>query len=225
MKILLVEDETALAEPMLAALLKEGYRCEWAPTYALAEEKIHLYQYDCMLVDLMLPGGNGLALIGQLKAKQVSTGIIIISAKNALDDKIEGLNLGADDYLTKPFHFSELNARLKSVLRRRLFEGNNCIVYGDLQIDADGGQVSVQDKTVGLTKTEYDLLLYFVANAGRVLPKSALAEHLWGDDMDQADSYDVLYSHVKNLRKKLTEGGCPDYIRTLYGIGYKFAQP
>lgn len=225
MKILLVEDEAALAEPILAALAQEGYRCEWAATYRLAEEKIQLYQYDCVLVDLLLPGGSGLALVEQLKALQPATGIIIISAKGALDDKINGLNLGADDYIAKPFHFSELNARLKSVLRRRLFEGSNLITHGTIQINARGGQVTVQGEVAMLTKTEYDLLLYFVANAGRVLPKSAIAEHLWGDDMDQADSYNVLYSHVKNLRKKLLEGGSPDYIRTLYGIGYKFGQP
>ena len=169
MKILLVEDEVALAQPTLAALEREGYRCEWAATFGAAGEKIQLYQYDCVLINLMLPGGNGLSLVAQLNQLQPTAGIIIISAKDALDDKISGLNLGADDYLAKPFHFSELNARLKSLLRRRLFEGSS-IVHGLIVIDTAGGQVSVLGKAVSLTKTEYDLLLYFVANAGRVLP-------------------------------------------------------
>lgn len=229
MKLLLVEDEPGLAQSVRQFLLQEGYRCEWAADFDSAEEKIQLYEYDCVIVDLMLPGGSGLALIERLKAARSAAGIVVISAKNALDDRIRGLDLGADDYLTKPltkpFHLSELNARLKSLLRRRRFEGNREVRFGDLLIQPETGEVRVGQHPVALTRKEFDLLLYLVANAGRVLSRGALAEHLWGDEMDQADSFDVLYTHVKNLRKKLLGAGCPDYLQTLYGTGYKFVRP
>jgi DNA-binding response OmpR family regulator len=225
MKLLLIEDEPELAQSVRQFLLQEGYQCEWASDFNSAEEKIQLYEYDCVIVDLMLPGGSGLTLIEQLKKARSLAGIVVISAKNALDDRIRGLDLGADDYLTKPFHLSELNARLKSLLRRRRFEGNREVFFGDLAILPETGEVRVGQHSVPLTRKEFDLLLYLVSNAGRVLSRGALAEHLWGDDMDQVDSFDVLYTHVKNLRKKLLSAGCPDYLQTLYGTGYKFVRP
>jgi len=223
MKILIIEDETSLAQPLREYLTGEGHVCEWVGTFQAAEEKIGVYEYDCVLVDIMLPGGSGLDLVDSLKKMQPHAGIIIISAKNALDDKILGLELGADDYLTKPFHLSELNARIKSIQRRRQFAGNREIKFGDIRIVPDSKEVWVNDSEIVLTRKEYDLLMYLVANANRVLSKGSISEHLYGDEIDQANSFDFLYSHMKNLRKKLSEQGCPDYIQTVYGVGYKFA--
>lgn len=223
MKILLIEDEKALAINIQKFLLDEGYICEWVSNLPDAEDKIGVYEYDCVLVDIMLPNGSGLSIVEQLKKQQSSAGIIIISAKNALDDKIKGLDLGADDYLTKPFHLTELNSRVKSVLRRRQFGGNKEIVFGQIKILPDSKEVWVGTKNIILTRKEYDLLMYFVANSNRVLPKSSISEHLYGDEIDQSDTFDFLYSHIKNLRKKLIEASCPDYIQTMYGVGYKFS--
>lgn len=223
MKILIIEDEESLAHPLREYLASEGHVCEWVSTYQAAEEKIGVYDYDCVLVDIMLPGGSGLDLVDLLKKTQSQAGIIIISAKNALDDKILGLELGADDYLTKPFHLSELNARIKSIQRRRQFAGNREIKFGDIRMVPDSKEVWVNDSEIVLTRKEYDLLMYLVANSNRVLSKGAISEHLYGDEIDQANSFDFLYSHMKNLRKKLSEHGCPDYIQTVYGVGYKFA--
>jgi DNA-binding response OmpR family regulator len=177
-----------------------------------------------VLVDITLPGGNGLDIIRQLKKARSKAGIIIISAKNSLDDKIEGLELGADDYLPKPFHLSELNARIKSVVRRRNFEGNSEIRFGEITIDPEAKSVAVNGKAVTVTKKEFGLLLFFISNKNRVITKESIAEHLWGDNMDMADSYDFIYSHIKNLRKKLIEAGSADYIKTIYGAGYKFGK-
>jgi DNA-binding response OmpR family regulator len=197
--------------------------CELATDFLEAEDKIGVYTYDCVVVDIMLPHGSGLELVEMLKKQQSTTGIIIISAKNALDDKIKGLDLGADDYLTKPFHLAELNSRIKSIVRRRHFEGNIEIVFGEIKIIPDSNEVSVKGKSIVLTKKEFDLLMYLVSNKNRVLTKSAISEHLYGDEIDQVDSFDFLYSHIKNLRKKLLEMNCPDYIQTLYGVGYKLS--
>lgn len=222
MKILLIEDEEQLALSIQRFLIGEGFVCEWVATVLDAEDKIGVYEYDCILVDIMLPGGSGFEIVEQLKKQHSPAGIIIISAKNALDDKIKGLDLGADDYLTKPFHLSELNSRVKSVLRRRQFAGNQEIIFGVLRIIPESKDVCVNQKNIILTKKEYDLLMYLVANQNRVLTKTSISEHLYGDEIDQSDSFDFLYSHIKNLRKKLLEAGCPDYIQTLYGTGYKF---
>jgi len=222
MKILLVEDEPALAQSMAGYLREEGYLVEYAPTYGLALEKTALYQYDCILVDIMLPDGNGLDLIRHLKKQNSAAGLLIISAKNALDDRISGLDLGADDYLTKPFHLSELNARIKAILRRRQFAGNPEVVFAEIRVQTAEKQVFVHDQPIALTRKEYDLLLFFLANKNRVLTREAIAEHLWGDDADQMDSFDFIYSHIKNLRKKLTEQGAADYLKAVYGVGYKF---
>lgn len=223
MKILLIEDEKALAINIQKFLIGEGYICEWVSNLPEAEEKIGVYEYDCVLVDIMLPNGSGFSIVELLKKKQSPTGIIIISAKNALDDKIKGLDLGADDYLTKPFHLTELNSRVKSVLRRRQFGGNNEIIFGKIKILPEAKEVWVDSKSIIFTRKEYDLLMYFIANNNRVLPKSTISEHLYGDEIDQSDTFDFLYSHIKNLRKKLIEASCPDYVQTLYGVGYKFS--
>lgn len=223
MKILLIEDEKALATTIQKYLIGEGYVCEWVSNLPDAEDKIGVYEYDCILVDIMLPNGSGLTIVEQLKAQQSPSGIIIISAKNALDDKIKGLDLGADDYLTKPFHLSELNSRVKSVLRRRQFSGNREITFGEIKIIPDSKEVWVGSKSIVLTRKEYDLLMYLIANQNRVLTKSSISEHLYGDEIDQSDTFDFLYSHIKNLRKKMLEASCPDYIQTLYSVGYKFS--
>ena len=222
MKLLLIEDEPDLAADIIAYLTQEGYRCEWAATFPAAAEKIVLYQYECVLVDITLPGGNGLDLVRTLKKLDTQTGVIIISARDSLTDKVTGLQLGADDYLTKPFHLTELSARLQSVVRRRHFGGRSETTVRGITIRPDAFQVLVNDQPLDLTRKEYDLLLFLMANPGRVLTKEAIAEHLWGDNMDQADSLDVIYSHVKNLRRKINEQGETDGIKTVYGLGYKF---
>jgi len=224
MKILLVEDETMLADNIQHYLLQEGNVCEIASDFMQASEKIELYEYDCVVVDITLPDGSGLDVIRLLKQANLTSGVVIISAKDSLEDKLEGLQIGADDYLTKPFHLPELNARIKSVLRRRNFEGKNEIQFQDIIIDTDSQGVTVNLQAVTLTKKEYQLLLYFITNAKRVISKNALAEHLWGDFMDMADSYDFIYSQIKNLKKKLNEHSDHKYIHAVYGMGYKFVK-
>ena len=223
MKILLVEDEKGLSDSISTYLKQEGYLCEVVTDFKSADEKIELYQYDCILIDINLPDGNGLNLVKALKRLKAKAGIIIISARNSVDDKIEGLDLGADDYLSKPFSLAELNSRIKSVLRRRKFDGNVEIVFNEITIKPNESTVLVNGASVTLTKKEYDLILFLISNKNRILTKETIAEHLWGDDMDMADSYDFIYTHIKNLRKKLVEKGCQDYMKTVYGMGYKFA--
>jgi len=223
MKLLLIEDEKELSRSITEYLAKENYLCESVGNYEDAVEKINLYQYDCIIVDITLPDGSGLNIIRELTHIKSETGIIIVSAKNSLEDKISGLEIGADDYLTKPFHLPELNARIKSVIRRRSFAGKNEIIFKEIKILPDQIEVTVHDQPITLTKKEYDLLIFFLANKDRVVTKDAIAEHLWGDEMDLADSFDFIYTHIKNLRKKIMEKGGNDYIRTIYGIGYKFS--
>lgn len=222
MKVLLIEDESALGESVVSFLEKENYVCEWVKNFRAGDEKISVYEYDCALVDISLPDGNGLNIVKALKKKNPKTGIIIISAKNSLDDKITGLDLGADDYILKPFHLSELNSRIKSVLRRRNFDGSKEINFKNIKIIPDSQEVFVNGKTIILTKKEYMLLLFFISNKDRVLSKESIAEHLWGDEADMVDSYDFIYSHIKNLRKKITDMGGSDCIQSVYGMGYKF---
>lgn len=224
MNILIIEDEKDLAKSINSYLSKEGYHCEWADNFRNAIEKVHLYTYDCILVDITLPDGSGMKVIERLKKVKSKSGIIIISARNSIDDKIEGLEIGADDYLTKPFDLSELNARVKSLIRRRNFDGHNEITFKEITILPNEHVVSVHGEPVKLTKKEYDLLLYFISNQNRVITKESIAEHLWGDDMDMADSFDFIYAHLKNLRKKMLEKNGGDYIQTVYGVGYKFTR-
>ena len=223
MKLLLVEDEAALRGALRASLQQAGYVVEVAADFAQAQEKIMLYQYDCVLLDLTLPDGSGLDLLRALKAGGSPAGGLIITARDALDDKVVGLDLGADDYLVKPFHLSELNARLRAIIRRRQFKGQQQIVFRDLLVWPELAEVYVRGEPLTLTKKEYDLLLYLLANPGRVLTKEAIAEHLCGDAVDTADSFDFIYTHLKNLRKKLQDNGAHNYIRTMYGIGYKLS--
>jgi len=222
MKVLIIEDEKELRHDMVSYLSQEGFLCESAKNYSEAVDKIGVYEYDCYVVDIMLPGGTGLDLVKAIKAQKYQGGIIIVSAKNSIDDKISGLEIGSDDYLTKPFHLSELNARIKSIIRRRSFNGNNEIQFNEIRVLPDSRQVYINGKEIALTAKEYDLLLFFIANKGRVIPKDSIAEHLWGDYMDQADSFDFIYTHIKNLRRKLVQQGAKDYLNTVYGIGYKF---
>ncbi len=222
MKVLLVEDERVLAESIASHLGKEAFVVETVMTYNEAIEKINLYTYDCLVVDINLPDGTGFDIVENLKKLKATCGIIIISARNALEDRIRSLEIGSDDYLTKPFHLSELNARVKAVLRRRNFGGSNDIIYKEIKINYNSRRVYVNELEVSLSRKEYDLLLYFISNIDIALTKSSMAEHLWGDHIDSADSFDILYSQIKNLRKKLTDKGCKDYIQSIYGIGYKF---
>ncbi len=222
MKILIVEDEKPLSDSMVEYLSEEGHHSEAVYTYNDAVEKIRMYQYDCVVVDINLPDGNGLDLIRLIKKQSITLGIIIISALNSLENRIEGLEIGADNYLTKPFHLAELNAHLKSINRRISFGGNNQIVVNELRLIPDEHMVFVHEVQLTLTKKEYELLLFFIANKNKVITKAGLAEYLWGDYMDLADSYDFIYTHIKNLRSKLLKKGCEDYIKTIYGLGYKF---
>lgn len=222
MKILVIEDEKELANDIVKYLSEEDYRCETASDFATAQEKISLYQYDCILLDLMLPGGDGFEILEHLRSQNKQDGVIIISAKNTLEDKIKGLNIGADDYLIKPFHHSELAARIYSVIRRKQFDPSNLLIQNEIKIDLLSKSVQINDKPISLTKKEYDLLLFFIGNKNRVLSKSALAEHLSGDLADMFDSHDFVYAHVKNLKKKLSDEGYGNYLKTIYGTGYKW---
>lgn len=222
MKILIVEDNRELSETLVHYLKQEGYLCETAYNYQAAEEKINLYEYDVVVLDLTLPDGSGLDILKQLKQNRPDEGVLIISAKNALDDKLTGLNLGADDYLTKPFHLAELNARLQSLLRRKRFNGSHELTAGDIQLNPTTAQVRVKGQELVLTRKEYELLLYFLSNRNRILNKEAIAEYLWGDNIDMADSFDFIYTHIKNLRKKIAGHGGSSNIKSVYGMGYKF---
>jgi DNA-binding response OmpR family regulator len=222
MKLLIVEDEKELSKSIVAYLKQENYLCEIAPDFKSALAKTESFDYDCILLDITLPDGNGLNVLRELKADKKTDGIIIISAKNSIDDRIAGLNLGADDYLAKPFHLSELSARIAAVIRRRRFDGNKILVLNELTFDTLAKTVSVNGKGVDLTRKEYDLLLYLVSNKNRVVSKNAIAEHLSGDEADVFDNFDFIYAHMKNLKKKMMQAGCEDYIKSIYGMGYKF---
>lgn len=224
MKILIVEDEIGLRESIEEYFSEAGNICEVAGDYNSALTKISLYRYDCILLDITLPGGNGLDILKTLKKNGHSDGVLIISAKNSLDDRLEGLDIGADDYLVKPFHLSELKSRVTAIIRRKSFNGSNQLVFNELSIDLLSKAVKVKNKQVKFTPKEYVLLLYFIANKGKMVSKPAIAEHLWGDRIDIADDYTVIYSHIKNIRKKLIEAGCRDYIQASYGMGYKFTE-
>ena len=222
MKILIIEDEKALSNSIEEYLLEERHICEAVHTYREAVEKINLYEYDCLIVDINLPDGSGFDLIKLIKQKSITSGIIIVSARNSLENRIEGLEKGADNYLTKPFSLAELNALLKSVNRRISFKGRNEIIVNEIRLLPDEYKVFVHGQELKFTRKEYELLMFFVSNKNKVITKTGLAEHLWGDYMDSADSYDFIYTHIKNLRRKLINNRCADYIQTVYGVGYKF---
>ncbi len=221
MKVLIIEDEKELCDSIVTYLGSESYLCETAADFKTAMEKAELYEYDCIILDITLPGGSGLDILKELKALEKTDGVLIISAKNSLDDKVTGLILGADDYLSKPFHLSELSARVAAIIRRKNFSGNNVLRAGDLDIDTVAKTVKVNDHPIDLTRKEYQLLLYFASNRNRVISKNAIAEHLWGDNME--GNVDFIYTHIKNLRKKLIEAGGHEYIKSVYGMGYKFS--
>ncbi|GLU54387.1 response regulator transcription factor [Dyadobacter frigoris] len=223
MKLLIIEDEKELSDSICSYMNSEQFSCETAYDYRTALDKIILNEYVCIILDITLPYGSGLDLLSELKAMNKSDGVLIISAKNSLDDRIKGLNSGADDYLTKPFHLAELGARVSAIVRRKSFEGKTKISIGLLTLDLSERILKSGDEQIPLTKKEYELLLYFISNKNKVVTKEAIVEHLWGDDIDMADSYDFIYSHIKNLRKKLMQAGCPDYIKAVYGMGYKFS--
>jgi DNA-binding response OmpR family regulator len=222
MKILIIEDEESLKQSIKKYLDQRGYICETVGDFISAREKLGSFTYDCVVVDIGLPGGSGLNIVKELKYLESRTGIIIISAKNSLEDKLHGLETGSDDYLTKPFHLSELNARIQAILRRRNFEGNKTIHFHEIKLLPEGRLVTVNDIAVQLTDKEYHLLEYLIINKGWLLTKAAIAEHIWGDEYLQVTDYDFIYNHVKNLRKKLLDAGSGDYIRTVYGSGYRF---
>ncbi len=222
MKILIIEDEIELSKSMVTYLHRQSYTCDTAFNFVEGMQKIESFEYDCILLDISLPGGSGLKILKALKDNNKLDGVIIISAKDSVEDRIAGLNLGADDYLPKPFHLSELSARIAAVIRRKLFQGSNVLVYNELSIDLLAKSVSVNDKPVDITRKEYDLLLYLASNKNRVISKNAIAENISGDSADLYDNFDFIYAHMKNLKRKLTAAGCDDYIKSVYGMGYKF---
>lgn len=222
MKLLIIEDEPSLLKSITDFFQRESFVCDTASTYEEGLDKITSYNYDCIILDITLPGGSGLKLLQNLRNQNKQEGVVIISAKNSLDDKIAGLELGADDYLTKPFHLSELNARIKALIRRKYSEGTNQIKAGDLIIDLSSKTVAYFNEQLHLTKNEYQLLIFMVANKQRVISKQAIAEHLLGDQADNVDSYYSVYAHIKNIKKKLKDVNCPDSIKAVYGLGYKF---
>lgn len=224
MKILIIEDNIQLSSDIEQFLSSYGYVCKVVHKYSSALETILLYEYDLFIIDVGLPDGNGLDLIESIKKRHNKSGIIIVTAKNAIEDKIRGLDLGADDYLTKPFHKEELNARIRSILRRNKFESNNKLIFNEIEIDILSAEVIINNTKVVLTKKEYDLLLYFIDNKNRIITKESIAEHLWGDNIDQSDNFDFIYNHIKNLRKKIISAGSKDYLHSMYGMGYKFTE-
>lgn len=223
MKYLIAEDEIDLQQSIAQYLTGDGNICEVASDYYEASEKIHMYDYDIVILDINLISGSGLEIIKIIKKEKKSAGVIIISANNSLQDKLEGLDLGADDYMTKPFHLAELNSRITAVLRRGKFGGNALIEFHEISINTKSRTAYVNGKAILLTRKEYDLLVFFISNKGRVLSKETIAEHLWGDHSDLLDNFDFIYVHINNLRKKLTAEGAK-YIKTAYGSGYKFIE-
>lgn len=222
MKILIIEDENEIATSIKNYLSSNDFICELANSLKNASEKIDLYSYDCILLDLMLTDGDGFKILELLKQKNKTEGVIIISAKDNLETKIEGLTLGADDYLTKPFHLSELLVRIQALVRRKQFNGNNIVSFNEIEIDIVGKSVKIRGNKIEFTKKEMDLLLFLIGNKNKVLSKSAIAEHLSGDMADMLDNHDFVYAHIKNMKKKLKEMGASDYLKSVYGTGYKW---
>ena len=222
MKILIIEDESEIASGIKDYFKTNGVHCETAATYSEALSKIGDHEYDCILLDLMLPDGDGFDVLRILKKNNKTEGVIIVSAKENLETRIEGFQLGADDYLTKPFHLSELLVRIQALVRRKNFKGSNVVVFNEIKIDLLAKTVVVIDKKIDTTKKEIDLLLFLIGNKNKVLSKAAIAEHLSGDMADMLDNHDFVYAHIKNLKRKLSKAGSEDYIKTVYGLGYKW---
>ncbi|ADY34624.1 two component transcriptional regulator, winged helix family [Phocaeicola salanitronis DSM 18170] len=222
MKILIVEDDQDLREITTRSLEKERYVVSQAPDYRTALLKIEDYDYDCILLDIMLPDGNGLDLLKELQALGKRTNVIILSAKDSIEDKVVGLDLGADDYLPKPFHLAELHARLKSLFRRSQREGEHKMQVGNIEVYPDQFRVMINGKQVELNRKEYDILYYFMSRPGRLVNKNTLAESVWGDHIDQVDNFDFIYAQIKNLRKRLKDAGATPELKSVYGFGYKF---
>ncbi|WP_410004969.1 response regulator transcription factor [Aequorivita nionensis] len=223
MKYLIAEDEIELQQSIVTYLQRDGNLCEVASNFNEASEKVAIYDYDVIILDINLISGSGLDILKFIKKEKKDVGVIIISANNSLTDKLEGLDLGADDYITKPFHLAELNARITAVLRRGKYGGDELIEFNEIKIDTRSRTAYIDGKAMALTKKEYDLLVFFVSNKGRVLSREIIAEHLWGDNSDLLDNFDFIYVHINNLRKKLTAEGAK-YIKTAYGSGYKFIE-
>ena len=225
MKILIIEDEPSLREVMQRALEQERYIVETAATYAEADARIAVYSYDCILLDIMLPDGSGLRLLEHIKHLRRRDNVIIISARDSLDDKVEGLELGADDYLPKPFHTAELLARIRSVLRRGRSGGELTLTVGNVSLDVDKARVTVDGREVPLLKKEFDILLYLMQRPNHLVDKAVLAEAVWGDHADDADNFQFVYAQMKNLRRKMAEAGATAEIKSVYGFGYKLVPP
>lgn len=221
MKLLIIEDERELSENIVTYLSSENYVCEQAFTYDTAKMKVNLYDYDCVLLDLMLPGDNGLDILRDIRKKRNPVGVIIVSAKDSLDDKVKGLEIGADDYLAKPFHLPELSMRIYAIIRRKEFAANNILRSNGIEINLPAKSVSVGGRQVVLTRMEYELLLFFIGNRNKVVSKASMAEHLSGDMADMFDNHDFVYTHIKNLKAKLAEAGVRDCVKNIYGTGYK----
>lgn len=224
MKILIVEDEHKLSDSIVTYLKSKKYLCEQAFDYNEALEKVRGYDYDCVLLDLMLPGGSGLDILRDIKRRNNPAGVIIVSAKDSLDDKVKGLEIGADDYLPKPFHLAELGMRVYAIIRRKEFGASNTLENNGIKINLLEKSVEANGRPVTLTKSEYDLLLFFIGNRNRVLSKGAIAEHLSGDFADMMDNFNFVYTHTKNLKAKLAQTGMPNCIQNVYGMGYKWIE-
>ena len=220
--ILLVEDEMELAVSTIRFLKENNFNCTHKSTIKLALKEIKNNSFHAALLDLGLPDGDGLSLIKEIKNKNQETGVIIVSAKDMLNKKVEALELGADDYLTKPFFFPELNARIKSLVRRLNMEENKKITLNELTLFPEEMKVLVHNKVVDLTSKEFSLLLYFFSNQNRVLSKTILGEFMSSNYANYGFSDDLVYTHIKNLKKKLASSDCAEYIKNVYGIGYKF---
>ena len=222
MHILIVEDELPLMESMVSYLEMEGFRCEQASSYHAGLCSLDMHEYICMLIDPYQPDGEGLDLVKLARQNQTTSGIIIVSARNALEERVKGLSMGADDYLVKPFHLSELVARIQSVARRTHTQGDEILKFGVIRVMPEERTCFVKDNQVDLTRKEHDLLLYLMANRNRVITKESIADYLWGEYGGGYGSYDFVYTHLKNLKRKLQDAGSPDYVQNIYGVGYKF---
>jgi DNA-binding response OmpR family regulator len=221
MKILVVEDEYEMLKSIEASLLSENYLVETATDYSSGIEKAMVYEYDCILLDISLPGGSGLRILEEMKKNRIAANVIIISARNSIDDKVSGLELGADDYLTKPFHMAELHARIKAVLRRKQFDGKDVLAPGNVLLDHTQRRASIDGQPLDLNRKEFDILVFFAANINRLITREALAENVWGDHIDNADNFDFIYAQIKNIRKKLKDGNAGIRLESVYGVGYK----